>query len=91
MPDMSGFELTRIITRDEATKHIPVILCPAEPRTDRLWACATGRDELRGEAGRRERSPRKDHGAGLKLPLSVLPAAMPRKILAILSAWNLTL
>jgi len=22
MPDMSGFELTRIITRDEATKHI---------------------------------------------------------------------
>src|SRR5690349_24964647 len=29
MPDMSGSELTRISTRDDATKPIPVILCPS--------------------------------------------------------------
>src|SRR2546427_12590020 len=36
MPAMSGFKLTRIITRDEATKHIPVILCTSRSHgTDR--------------------------------------------------------
>ena len=43
MPDMSGFELTRIITRDEATKHIPVILCTSKSQeTDRLWGLRQG-------------------------------------------------
>ncbi len=43
MPDMSGFELTRIITRDEATKHIPVILCTSKSHeTDRLWGLRQG-------------------------------------------------
>src|SRR5947209_12245163 len=38
MPDMSGFELTRLITHDEATKHIPVIRCTSKSHeTDRLW------------------------------------------------------
>ena len=27
MPDMDGFQATRAITRDEETKHIPIILC----------------------------------------------------------------
>jgi len=43
MPDMSGFELTRIITRDDATKHIPVILCTSKSHeTDRLWGMRQG-------------------------------------------------
>ena len=43
MPDMSGFELTRIITRDAATKHIPVILCTSKSHeTDRLWGMRQG-------------------------------------------------
>ncbi len=43
MPDMSGFELTRIIKRDEATKHIPVILCTSKSHeTDRLWGMRQG-------------------------------------------------
>ena len=43
MPDMSGFELTRIITRDETTKHIPVILCTSKSHeTDRLWGMRQG-------------------------------------------------
>src|SRR3979409_1966725 len=38
MPDMSGFELTRIITRDEATKQIPVILCTRQSHEpQQLW------------------------------------------------------
>jgi len=43
MPDMSGFEATRLITRDEATKHIPVILCTSKSHeTDRLWGMRQG-------------------------------------------------
>jgi twitching motility two-component system response regulator PilH len=43
MPDMNGFEATRLITRDEATKHIPVILCTSKSHeTDRLWGLRQG-------------------------------------------------
>src|SRR5258708_33825558 len=43
MPDMSGFEATRLITRDEATKHIPVILCTSKSHeTHRLWGLRQG-------------------------------------------------
>jgi len=43
MPDVGGFEATRIITRDEATKHIPVILCTSKSHeTDRLWGMRQG-------------------------------------------------
>jgi twitching motility two-component system response regulator PilH len=43
MPDMDGFQATRIITRDEATKHIPVILCTSKSQvTDRLWGLRQG-------------------------------------------------
>ena len=43
MPDMSGFEVTRMITRDEATKHIPIILCTSKSHeTDRLWGMRQG-------------------------------------------------
>ena len=43
MPDMSGFEATRLITRDEATKHISVILCTSKSHdTDRVWGLRQG-------------------------------------------------
>ncbi len=43
MPDMDGFQATRIITRDEATKHIPVILCTSKGlETDRIWGLRQG-------------------------------------------------
>jgi len=43
MPDMDGFQATRIITRDEATKHIPVILCTSKnQQTDRVWGLRQG-------------------------------------------------
>jgi len=43
MPGMDGFRATRAITRDEATKHIPVILCTSKDQdTDRLWGMRQG-------------------------------------------------
>jgi len=43
MPDMNGFQATRLITRDEATKHIPVILCTSKSHdTDRVWGLRQG-------------------------------------------------
>jgi twitching motility two-component system response regulator PilH len=43
MPGMDGFSATRAITRDEATKHIPVILCTSKDQdTDRLWGMRQG-------------------------------------------------
>src|SRR5882762_2768311 len=43
MPDMDGYQATRIITRDEETKHIPVILCTSKSQeTDQLWGLRQG-------------------------------------------------
>jgi twitching motility two-component system response regulator PilH len=43
MPDMDGFQATRIITRDEETKDIPVILCTSKNlETDRIWGVRQG-------------------------------------------------
>jgi twitching motility two-component system response regulator PilH len=43
MPDMDGFQATRIITRDEETKTIPVILCTSKNlETDRIWGIRQG-------------------------------------------------
>ncbi|HEY6240898.1 MAG TPA: response regulator [Burkholderiales bacterium] len=43
MPDMDGFQATRLITRDEELKHIPVILCTSKnQQTDRLWGMRQG-------------------------------------------------
>jgi len=47
MPGTNGYEATRAITRDEATRNIPVIICTA--RTSRptgSGACARARDYL---------------------------------------------
>jgi len=43
MPDMDGFQATRAITRDEETKHIPVIMCTSKNQeTDRVWGMRQG-------------------------------------------------
>jgi twitching motility two-component system response regulator PilH len=43
MPGMNGYEATRAITRDEATRGIPVFLCTGKDQeTDRLWGLRQG-------------------------------------------------
>jgi twitching motility two-component system response regulator PilH len=43
MPGTNGFQATRRITRDEATKHIPVIMCTSKSQeTDRIWGMRQG-------------------------------------------------
>jgi twitching motility two-component system response regulator PilH len=43
MPGTNGFQATRQITRDEATKHIPVIMCTSKSQeTDRIWGLRQG-------------------------------------------------
>ena len=43
MPGTNGFQATRALTRDEATKHIPVILCTTKDQeTDKVWGMRQG-------------------------------------------------
>ncbi|EPN9488982.1 response regulator [Acinetobacter baumannii] len=43
MPGVNGFQATRQITRDEDTKHIPVvILSTKDQATDRVWGKRQG-------------------------------------------------
>jgi twitching motility two-component system response regulator PilH len=43
MPGTDGFKATRAITHDEATKHIPVIVCTTKKQeTDRVWGMRQG-------------------------------------------------
>ncbi len=43
MPGMNGFQATRALTRDDATKDIPVILCTTKDQeTDRVWGLRQG-------------------------------------------------
>jgi twitching motility two-component system response regulator PilH len=38
MPGLNGYQATRQITRDDATKHIPVIMCTSKGAdTDKIW------------------------------------------------------
>jgi twitching motility two-component system response regulator PilH len=46
MPGLNGFQATRTITRDEATKHIPVIMCTSKDQeTDKVWGMRQGARE----------------------------------------------
>ncbi len=46
MPGMNGFQATRSISREEATKHIPVIMCTSKNQeTDIVWARRQGATE----------------------------------------------
>jgi twitching motility two-component system response regulator PilH len=43
MPGMNGYQATRMLTRDEATRHIPVIVCTSKGQeTDRIWGLRQG-------------------------------------------------
>lgn len=43
MPGMNGYQATRTITRDEATRHIPVIMCTSKGQeTDKIWGMRQG-------------------------------------------------
>ena len=43
MPGLNGFQATRAITSDDATKHIPVIICTTKGQeTDKIWGLRQG-------------------------------------------------
>jgi twitching motility two-component system response regulator PilH len=43
MPNLNGFQATRSITREPATKHIPVVLVTTKDQeTDRMWGMRQG-------------------------------------------------
>ena len=46
MPGQNGFQVTRILSRDPQTAHIPVILCTSKDAdTDRYWGMKQGARE----------------------------------------------
>jgi twitching motility two-component system response regulator PilH len=43
MPGLNGYQATRSITRDDATKDIPVIMCTSKgAETDKIWGMRQG-------------------------------------------------
>lgn len=43
MPGLNGFQATRAISKDDETKHIPVIMCTTKGQeTDKVWAMRQG-------------------------------------------------
>jgi len=43
MPGLNGFQATRAITREPATKHIPVFICTTKGQeTDKIWGMRQG-------------------------------------------------
>ena len=43
MPGLNGYQATRTLTRDEATKHIPIIVYTSKGQeTDRIWGLRQG-------------------------------------------------
>jgi len=43
LPGMSGFQATRAMSRDEATKHIPVLIVSTKGmETDKAWGLRQG-------------------------------------------------
>jgi twitching motility two-component system response regulator PilH len=43
MPGQNGFQATRMLSKDESTKDIPVILCTSKGQeTDKVWGMRQG-------------------------------------------------
>ncbi|MBI1907448.1 MAG: response regulator [Rhodocyclales bacterium] len=43
MPGMNGYQATRTISRDEATRAIPIIMCTSKSlETDKIWGMRQG-------------------------------------------------
>ena len=46
MPGLNGFQATRQITKDDATKDIPIIMCTTKGQeTDKIWGMRQGAKE----------------------------------------------
>lgn len=47
MPGINGFQATRSITKDDDTKHIPVLMLTSkDTETDRIWGMRQGATDL---------------------------------------------
>ena len=43
MPGLNGYQATRTLTRDDKTRHIPVIMCTSKGQeTDKIWGLRQG-------------------------------------------------
>jgi twitching motility two-component system response regulator PilH len=43
MPGLNGYQATRTLTRDEATREIPIIVCTSKGQeTDKIWGLRQG-------------------------------------------------
>jgi twitching motility two-component system response regulator PilH len=43
MPGQNGFQMTRAISRDPQTQHIPIVICTSKDQeTDRYWGMKQG-------------------------------------------------
>ena len=43
MPGLNGYQVTRALMRDDATRHIPVIMCTTKGQeTDKIWGLRQG-------------------------------------------------
>lgn len=43
MPGLTGFQVTRMLSKDPQTSHIPVVLCTGKSKeTDLIWALKMG-------------------------------------------------
>ncbi|MBP7202182.1 MAG: response regulator [Propionivibrio sp.] len=43
MPGLNGYQATRTLTRNETTKHIPIIVCTSKGQeTDKIWGLRQG-------------------------------------------------
>ena len=43
MPGINGYEATRAILREDATRHIPIIMCTSRGQpTDKIWGMRQG-------------------------------------------------
>ena len=43
MPGLNGYQATRTLTREESTKHIPIIVCTSKGQeTDTIWGLRQG-------------------------------------------------
>lgn len=43
MPGLNGFQATRMLTQNESTRHIPIIICSTKGQeTDKIWGMRQG-------------------------------------------------
>lgn len=43
MPGINGYQATRLLAKDDATRHIPIILCTTkDQQTDKIWGLRQG-------------------------------------------------